>query len=143
MQNQVMLEKVAELLKESGIVTKRATDLAKKLLQDNEELSNQLESIKNTIHTEERQKKIDQIVTHLNDKKLVAKSDMENKVKQLQDASDEFLDDFLKTLDTLKGDTMPKEAAENTISTFEFMHPSINSDSVNEKERPAFADAFK
>ena len=73
MQNQVMLEKVAELLKESGIVTKRATDLAKKLLQDNEELSNQLESIKNTIHTEERQKKIDQIVTHLNDKKLVAK----------------------------------------------------------------------
>lgn len=143
MQNQVMLEKVAELLKESGIVTKRATDLAKKLLQDNEELSNQLESIKNTIHTEERQKKIDQIVTHLNDKKLVAKSDMENKVKQLQDASDEFLDDFLKTLDNLKGDTMPKEAAENTISTFEFMHPSINSDSVNEKERPAFADAFK
>ena len=140
--NKNEIEKIASLLKESSQAIKTASTIAKELLSDNEELSNELNTLKKNAHDEKRQKQIDKIASILSNNGLISNSAMPEKIAELKNMSDTFLTEFENTISGLNNSSslVEKEATEGTISTFAFLDGSLSKQA--EEKQKTFEHAF-
>jgi hypothetical protein len=115
------MQKIAELIVCSSNLIRQTGSIGRNLLEDNAELQEKVASLELKQRKEQRQKTINKIAGIMQDKGLVAKTKIPEKIAELEKMADDTLSQLENTFDGLNGTPAEKQAAEEGFTTLEFM----------------------